>query len=273
MLHFLPSPNYSRAMALPAKILDRVRSPLLTAAQALLDLGLPPCCVACGHSTTERSPKDRAFCERCEEELPILSSPVCQRCAAPVPVTNSETPANDCPACREEGWKFDNVIALGPYYGLLRHLILTAKKARGGLIAEALGQRLGRQEADRLASEQAACIVPVPMHWTRRMARGVNSADRLATGIARVTGLPVIHALRRTRRTAPQTAIAPSDRPANVRKAFGTRSRRITEGATVLLVDDILTTGSTCSAAARELKRAGAGRVVAVVAAKRLGGL
>lgn len=252
-------------MAAAFSLADRT---LRRSGAALLDLVFPARCVACGRSTMDRGAADRAFCTGCESELPALAEPVCRRCAVPAPAESD--PPEDCPTCREAAWRFDETLALGPYVGLLRHLILTAKRDRRGAAASALGARLAVREQARLAQINAAAVVPTPMHWARRLGRGVNSAERFAEGIAHASGVAIATPLWRVRSTAKQTEVAPSDRPGNVRGAFRARLPRRLAGATLLLADDVLTTGSTCSAAARELKRAGAGRVVAVVAARRL---
>jgi len=111
----------------------------------------------------------------------------------------------------------------------------------------------------------AACVVPVPLHASRRRHRGFNqSAD-----LARHLGLPVVHALRRVRATATQAELPAAQRHRNVRGAFAvTRAGRSLAGATVLLVDDVSTTGATLHACAAELKAAGVADVRALTAAR-----
>ena len=135
----------------------------------------------------------------------------------------------------------------------------------------ALGRLLARQHGEQLRGYPSAIVVPTPQHWRRRLVRRADGVATFAKALADEAGLPFQKALRRTRATRRQTEIAPSDRRANVRGAFAATRRARLEGRTVLLVDDVLTTGSTCHAAAQALKRAGAVRVVTVVAAKRLG--
>jgi ComF family protein len=105
-------------------------------------------------------------------------------------------------------------------------------------------------------------VVPVPLHWWRRLRRGYNQSEALARGLARVLALPCRTSwLRRARHTPSQVGKSAEQRRANVRGAF--RAARVPAGASVLLVDDVMTTGATASEAARALKEAGAGRVVA----------
>jgi len=110
----------------------------------------------------------------------------------------------------------------------------------------------------------ADAVVPVPLHRLRQLARGFNqSAD-----LARHLNLPVVSALTRTRNTAPQADLPAGRRHANVRAAFAVRRREAWQGATLVLVDDVTTTGATLEACARTLVDAGAGEVRAITAAR-----
>ena len=111
----------------------------------------------------------------------------------------------------------------------------------------------------------AAAVVPVPLHLARRHERGFNQA----TDLARHLGLPVVHALRRTRATAVQASLPAARRHGNVRGAFeSTRVGRTLRGFIIVLVDDVSTTGATLEACARTLKDAGVKEVRAVTAAR-----
>jgi len=106
----------------------------------------------------------------------------------------------------------------------------------------------------------------VPMHWRRRWQHGTNSAALLAEQLARRLRVPLaVGLLRRDRNTLPQFSLPPSERPANVRSAFSVRPSYHLDRACVLVVDDILTTGATCSEASRVLRRAGATHVAVAV--------
>jgi ComF family protein len=145
------------------------------------------------------------------------------------------------------------------------------KQGRDNSLALALAELIWRQCGSRLESLQPDVVVPVPMHWRRRWVHGTNSAELLAERLARRLCVPLATGLlRRTRHTAPQFSLPPSERPANVRGAFAVRPGHHLREARVLVVDDILTTCSTCSAVARALKRSGARHVAVVVAARTL---
>jgi len=111
-------------------------------------------------------------------------------------------------------------------------------------------------------------IVPVPLHPARRRERGFNQAELLARSLSRLTGLPVMLVLERVRYTTTQTAFDRTERMENLRNAFRLRPARNVRGSRVLLVDDVLTTGSTLSECARVLKESGASSVHAATAAR-----
>jgi ComF family protein len=109
-------------------------------------------------------------------------------------------------------------------------------------------------------------VVPVPLHWRKRWQRGFNQSELLARGVARKWGLPVIHALRRSRYTPAQAGLSTTARRKNVAAAFIGRPEA--SGKRLLLIDDVLTTGSTAAACATALRRAGAARVVLLTVAR-----
>ncbi len=136
--------------------------------------------------------------------------------------------------------------------------------AMGRLLAERRGRELGEFKAD--------LIVPIPLFWMRRLQLGSNSAEIVAGRLGRHLGVPVRRRmLVRRRNTFPQKGLTPPARFRNVRRAFAVRSGYYVEGSRVLLVDDTLTTGATCSEASRMLKQAGAATVAVAVIARAHG--
>jgi ComF family protein len=162
---------------------------------------------------------------------------------------------------------------LGAYAEGLRQAVVRMKRRSGELLSRAVGQWLAERRGDELAQFRADLIVPVPMHWRRRLTRGANSPEILAQCLGRRLKVPVARLLVRRRHTRPQKDLLPRERFQNVRGAFRLRrfARSLPEGSHVLLVDDILTTGATCSEAAGVLKRAGAAAVAVAVVARAQG--
>ena len=111
-------------------------------------------------------------------------------------------------------------------------------------------------------------VVPVPLHWRRRYQRGFNQADLLARLVARQRRIPSSIVLRRTRATLSQAGLSHAGRRRNMSGAFACRRPGLVKGRRVLLIDDVMTTGSTAAACALALKRAGASRVVFLTVAR-----
>jgi len=135
-----------------------------------------------------------------------------------------------------------------------------------------MGQLLGLCRGQQILAMCPDVVLPVPMHWRRRLMRGVNNPDVLAESLAKGIDVPdVPRVLCRCRNTLPQNKLQPRDRFRNVRGAFRLRKGYDLEGLRMVLVDDVLTTGATCSEAARVLKEAGASMVIAAVLARTEG--
>jgi ComF family protein len=181
-----------------------------------------------------------------------------------------------CAGCAPGRGAVDRARAIGSYDGALRDIIHVLKYGKRQSVAPRLGRLMRHHGAEVLAGADIA--VPVPLHWSRRHWRGFNQAELLAAHL----GLPVRHLLRRVRRTLPQVDLPARERHANVDGAFALRRRdqchwpawlrrRVAttlEGLTVVLVDDVRTTGATLEACASVVKRAGAKEVRVITAAR-----
>ncbi len=166
--------------------------------------------------------------------------------------------------------KFDTVFPLGRYDGPLRDVVLRTKRTSGEVLSLAVGRLLAKRLGERITEFDPQAIVPIPMHWARRLRRGMNSPELVAECLSRTLRIPVVRSLSRRRYTSPQKDLLPRERFRNLRGAFAVRvmHRRRVKGARLLLVDDILTTGATCSEAAGLLKQAGAAAVAVAVVAR-----
>ena len=239
------------------------------ALDSLLAVLLAPACPLC--LTLLDHPTRGLICPACWNNLPRLTPPLCDRCGDPLPSWRviSQLCAR-CPRCRRTPSALDRGRAVGPYESTLRRLVHLFKYDRRHTLAAPLGILMRRHGADLLA--HADCVVPVPLHGGRRRARGFNQAAELAVHL----GPPVVHALRRTVATPPQTGLPAAQRHRNVRGVFAavqagrrwrTRGNAL-QGACVVLVDDVATTGATLEACARVLRECGVGEVRALTLAR-----
>lgn len=229
----------------------------------MLDLLYPPRCASCDVSLDASG--SAVVCFNCRADLPVFDGPMCPRCGAAT--SELELTTGRCGICREVKFHFDRTIALGEYSGLLRRLILRAKHEEP--VAQGLAELLFEHRRPDLNAAAPDLVIAVPMHWRRRWQRRTNSAEMIAAALAARLAVPVrFHRLRRIRSTPPQTSVPGSERFTNVRRAFRARRRPRLDARHVLLVDDVLTTGATCSEAARALREAGAERISVAVLAR-----
>ncbi len=172
-----------------------------------------------------------------------------------------------CGDCLREPPPFDRAAALGTYEGSLRKLIHLLKYGRMRPLGAVLGRALAERTAE--AGIEADAVIPVPLHWRRRLSREFNQAAEIARGLAAARGISCKPSwLRRTKATAAQAGLSDEERGRNVRGAFGVAAAAELRGLRVLLVDDVMTTGSTLAACARAVRRAGAKSAAAAVAAR-----
>lgn len=175
-----------------------------------------------------------------------------------------------CGDCRLAAPKFEKAVAYGAYDGALRDLIYLLKYDRIRPAAGLLGRMLSETFLDLAPCFDAGepLVIPVPLHSTKLRERGFNQSEMIARAALKCVPLGPLETgtLARKRATESQTGLAPQQRRANVRGAFVV-SREAVSGRDILLVDDVMTTGTTASECARVLLRAGARRVwVATVA-------
>lgn len=230
-----------------------------------IDLLFPPRCVLCRQ---DLPPGDRAgrgdatagpeLCVACTRDLSTDGSR-CMACGEP-------GAGNACRSCRGRCSDWDGIAILAAYGDRLREAVLRCKRPAGDEVSRALAALLvGRHQAT-LAGWQIDAVAPVPMHWLRRMSRGTSAADEIARRVAELLGVPFVRALSRQTATTMQNELPVSERRGNVMAAF--RLRRPVSGRRLLVVDDVVTTGSTLSACRRALAAGGAEAVYAAAIAR-----
>ena len=250
--------NNAPAM-LPANPSGRRRSGTWwsTPLRRVLDLAFPPQCLLCGivdYSTTAFS---GSYCAACAEELCPLPINRCLCCGAEIGLYSVSE--NGCTHCRHRNLRFESVTCLGMYEGPIRKAILAAKWSFSAVPIRSLGRLLANERLDELALLKVDRVLPIPQHWRQRVFRHFNPAWIVAEEIAATLQVPCDpHLLYRQRQTRAQKRVPVSQRFGNQSDAFALQDVHIIDGERILLVDDVLTTGATCSEATRLLTQNGA---------------
>jgi ComF family protein len=243
--------------------LGRILRPLRNTLSFALDFGLPPLCPACRGVVGT----DGGLCAACWAQLSFIAPPMCERLGTPFGydpgpgVLSTEAIANP-PA-------FGRARAAVRYDEIASALVHAFKYGDRLDLAPTMGRWMAR--AGRELTDGADALVPVPLHWRRLWARRFNQAAALARIVSRSCAVPVLDdALKRMRATPQQVGLKRADRATNVQGAFQVPEERsvAVAGRRLVLVDDVLTSGSTVDACARALLRAGAAQVDVLVFAR-----
>lgn len=238
--------------------------------EATVNLLYPPHCLGCGSSLHREV--DPHLCECCKKEIIYIQSPRCNRCGAGL-APYSSTTEKGCVHCYNMQLRFDAAFSAVYYNDVVKEIIHHFKynkkdylaKRLMAIMSNALGSGIPFPEPPKL-------VIPVPLHWRKKMQRGFNQSELLAHYIGTTLRIEVLpKGLSRIRNTPPQTSLSPTQREENVKGAFQVRRAAKLKGKAVLLVDDVLTTGLTASECARVLKKAGAESVYVVTVARSVG--
>ena len=206
--------------------------------RAFDDAVMPLRCVFCGVRTRE---PEKHICSGCDADLPRIKSP-------PPPMSSP----------------FEAEVAALAYEFPVDAAIKALKFQRRLFYAPAFAALLC-DACDQLPADIDS-VLPVPLHWRRQWFRGFNQAREIAKPVARKLGVPVLHNVHRKRSTPFQSGLSAKERAKNLRAAFAVRGKLSCEH--VLIVDDVITTGTTVRQLARLVKKAGANRVSALAIAR-----
>lgn len=268
---FNPSPRRGCGLdeSGPEPYHQAVVHPMRQLAGDLLQLVMPRVCVACGRS----APEARPICTSCAPDLlDLLSQPFCCRCGATIPegLSTDEDADLGCAACPSPMPRFATVVRLGEYSQGLRNAVRRFKFYRDTHLRNWLAQMLAQRIEAQGLIEDIDAIQAVPLHWLRGWRRGFNQAELLARGLSKSLGADDLDAVVRTRNTPSQVGLSRRQRQRNVRGAFALRPGVSVDGLSVLLVDDVTTTGATADEVTRVLLAGGARRVHLAVVGKSL---
>lgn len=234
-----------------------------------IDLIYPPHCACCNAELAETE-RLADLCQECQKRLIPALWNSCPRCGGMI--EGLATTQDGCNACAGTPFYFETAVALGDYRSGLKPIISRMKLESGAPLALAVGKLLATQRREMLQTLWPDLIIPIPMHWRHRLRRGLNHPELIAHSLAKGLGVPCRHwILWKCKKTPTQSNLPPRQRFLNVRGAFRVRFARLIRGRRILLVDDVLTTGATCSEAAKMLKQAGAAMVAVAVIARARG--
>jgi ComF family protein len=231
--------------------------------RGITSLIYPPTCTICSASVGSHE----YLCADCEAKLSRIVPPFCAKCSEPF--DGAITTPFSCANCAHRKLYFDAAVSAYRSRGIARHVILNFKYGKQIHLRRLVGRWLiAALDDPRLREQKFDAIIPVPLHPARQRERGFNQAALLAELAGPQLGVRVSLALQRVRFTTTQTAFDRAERIENLRHAFRLRRNADVRRLRVLLIDDVLTTGSTLSECARILKESGARSVYAATAAR-----
>ena len=227
----------------------------------------PEVCQLCG--VERATPRDGFVGEACRKKVKFIHAPFCERCGLPFP--GDITTAFECANCREMELHFvrarSAVAAAGVALDVMHHY----KYRRALWFEPFLADLLVSAAVPELGAERWDGVVPVPLHPRKQNEREFNQAERLARRLSAATGIPTrVNLLRRVAPTRTQTLLTREQRAANVCRAFAVRDDVALAGQSLIVVDDVLTTGATTSACAKVLLDQGAKKVCVWTVARGL---
>ncbi len=201
-------------------------------------------------------PLGEIICPQCADSLEAIRNPFCRKCGKPLLDDRNEY----CDDCRARAHQFREGRALYPYPAVRKSIYRYKYQGRKEY-AWFYGREMARHLGDTIRRWRPDALVPVPLHRTRQAVRGFNQAAALAEALGRELGIPVEnHLIRRIRKTVPQKLLSRQMRQNNLKRAFKI-SKNVVKLNTIIIIDDIYTTGSTVDAITAVLQEAGIGHV------------
>jgi ComF family protein len=232
-----------------------------------LELIYPPKCHICQCVMISGGAGVDHICDDCIESLVRITSPLCPVCGTPFISRVEED--HLCGNCLKKRPHYDALIAPFLYEGCIMDAIHQIKYNGRTYITASVGELAASFAKERFKDTNGFLMMPVPLHPKRLKERGFNQSLILARAIAANLGTDIdFLSLRRMRYTQPQTGLKKVERKRNVRGAFGLEGRPDLKGKTVILVDDVATTGSTLNECAKVLKKGGCEKVFCLVLAR-----
>lgn len=218
-----------------------------------VDLLFPRRCVFCDEITDKTG---APICRACEKEMKYIEAPFCMKCGKQLNHSRGEY----CDSCSRSKHEFIQGMALY-HYGSMSDSIFRFKYGGRQEYADFYGQQLADKRGQWLAAIGPQALIPVPVHPSRKRERGYNQAELIARALSARCGIPVnTRLIVREKKTLPQKNLSERERQNNLKKAFKILQNDVKLN-TIVIIDDICTTGSTIDAMAEVLKTAGIQRV------------
>ncbi len=237
--------------------------------QSIVQLLLPAVCTVCNRTLAYPLEAQKPVCGDCERAIQLHTPPLCRKCGRSLNTPPAPGPGDCCSRCAAQELYFDAAFSPARYEGIVKELIRQYKYAGKEYLADTLGGLIAEgmvRYAPRIMV--CDCIVPIPLFSQKQRAREFNQALALSQCLAASLRKPILAGvLVKHRETAPQASLHAAKRRENVKGCFSVTDAEAVRDRVVLLVDDVLTTGATCSEAALALKSAGAYAVHVVAAA------
>jgi ComF family protein len=233
-----------------------------------LDIIFPRKCILCENS---HDGDRESICPNCMDKIPFINDPVCDRCGIPFEVTYSieESLNYLCGECRSSPPLFDRALSVCQYDETVRDIIAAYKYQNKPYIGKDLVSIINKFLGGRIAELFPELIIHVPLHVKRLKERGYDQAYILADGIGRELNIRVSYKnLVRTSYTTPQVDLNGMERMKNVKGAFFVTDPAELKDRSILLIDDVFTTGATIKECVKVIKKAGAGKVYVLTFAK-----
>lgn len=217
-----------------------------------LDILYPRHCPVCHEITV---PWGKRICDTCKEKLRPIQGPRCFCCSKPLEMAEQEY-CRDCRKTRQ----FQQGLGIFAYSSLLQNSLFQLKYKKRQEYGTFYGEFAAYYSKETIEKWGIDIIIPIPLHPRRLEKRGYNQAGVIAEALGKKLGISVSEKiLRRQKNTKPQKELNHQERQKNIKNAFVAKKKL--DGENILLVDDIYTTGSTVEEAAKELKKAGAGKI------------
>ncbi|MBO7244122.1 MAG: ComF family protein [Alphaproteobacteria bacterium] len=233
-----------------------------TTCKNIIDFAFPHVCLCCDNTIE----KEKIFCDKCFSKIIFIQGSICYRCGKKVSLLPTEEKIL-CSNCLKKRPIYDKARAVFQYNAVSKNAILKFKNT--GKIEYAHPFVFLLQQAGKDLFLETDLIIPVPMHWKRKLSRGYNQAGILAQILSKKTKIPYNeNILIRARHTPKQEKKTKAERIKNVKNAFVVNHPEKIKNKSILIIDDVLTTGATVNNCAKELKKAGARAVFVLTIAQ-----